>query len=161
MAPFVQPPSVCAMTLPARDDVLDADLLAELRALDQPGDPSLVTEMIEAFAGSAPGFLVDLRAALATGNSRAFGDAAHALKGSSGSVGAMRLSTAAGELERRGRAHDLTDLEPQLSAAAADYAEALAALLAEDLRSRQHPAPWWSPLTPVRRARSPTLRPPK
>jgi CheY-like chemotaxis protein len=119
------------------DTVLDADVLAELHALEEPGEPSLLTELIEAFRGSAPGHVVHIEAALAAGDATAFGDAAHALKGSAAALGAARLRNAAFELELRGRDNNLVNAAAQVGALDAILTEAIEALSREDARSRQ------------------------
>jgi two-component system sensor histidine kinase/response regulator len=119
------------------DSVLDVDVLAQLHALEEPGEASLLTELVETFRGSAPGHIALIKTALAAGDAMAFSDAAHALKGSAATLGAARLRTAAYELERRGRDRNLVNAESQLAALEATCAEALDALAAEDLRFRQ------------------------
>src|ERR1700724_1206089 len=93
------------------DGPLDHEVIAQLLALEEPGEPSLLTELIEAFRGSAPGHLARLKAAHAAGDDTAFEDAAHALKGGAATLGATRLRSAAYDLELCGREHNLVHAE--------------------------------------------------
>jgi CheY-like chemotaxis protein len=121
----------------SREGVLDASVLAQLHAFEEPGEASLLSELIVAFRGSTPGHVARLKTALAAGDAIAFGDAAHVLKGSAATLGAARLRIAAYDLELRGRDHNLLNAEVQLVALEAAFTEALEALSREDLRSRQ------------------------
>jgi two-component system sensor histidine kinase/response regulator len=119
------------------DSVLDAGVLAQLHALEEPGEASLLTELVEAFRGSAPGHIARLKTALAAGDATAFEDAAHVLKGGAATLGAARVRIAAYDLELRGRDHNLVHADVQLVALESAFAEALEALSREDIRSRQ------------------------
>ena len=91
------------------EDLLDEDVLASLRELQEQGEPDILNELIELFLDEAPAQLSALREAIEGG-----GDAgpvervAHALKGSSGNVGAMRVAAVCAELETVGRDRELT-----------------------------------------------------
>jgi HPt (histidine-containing phosphotransfer) domain-containing protein len=124
----------------AVDDVLDVEVLAELRTLEEPGEASLLTELVEAFRGSAPGHVARLKSALAGGDAAAFGDAAHALKGGAATLGATRLRNVAYDLEQRGRDGNLVDVDAAVSALETAFHAALAALSREALRARQEVA---------------------
>jgi CheY-like chemotaxis protein len=119
------------------DSVLDPDVLAQLQALEEPGEASLLSELVEAFRGSAPGHIARLKAALAAGDATAFEDAAHVLKGGAATLGAARVRIAAYDLELRGRDHNLVHAHAPLLALESVCAEALAALSREVLRSTQ------------------------
>jgi HPt (histidine-containing phosphotransfer) domain-containing protein len=120
------------------ESVLDPYILAQLHALEEPGEEaSLLADLLEAFRGSAPGHIKRLKTTLAAGEATAFGDAAHALKGSAGTLGATRLQRAAADLERRGRERDLVHADAQLIALETAYNEALEALIQEVIRRRQ------------------------
>jgi len=119
----------------SHDGVLDASVIAQLQAFEEPGEASLLTELIVAFRGSAPGHVARLKTALAEGDATAFGDAAHVLKGSAATLGAARLRIAAYDLEVRGRDHNLLHADVQVVALEAAFAEALEALSREDQRA--------------------------
>jgi two-component system sensor histidine kinase/response regulator len=129
-----------AITAGSTNCVLDPAVVAQLRALEEPGEPSLLTELIEAFRGSVPGHLARMKAALAAGDATALGDAAHALKGAAATLGAERLRSAAYNLELRGRDRNLVDLEALLSGLESTCTEAIEALTQEDTRSKEQVA---------------------
>jgi signal transduction histidine kinase/DNA-binding response OmpR family regulator len=77
--------------------------LDTLRELDPTGSTDLVKELLRMFLDTAPQAVARLRSAIAAGNSKAVGQAAHALKSSAANVGADRLSVGYRELEKLGR----------------------------------------------------------
>ncbi len=88
---------------------VDRAVIADLRQLSPPGEPSFVDELIDAFLEDTPAQLAAMRAALAAGDSAALHAAAHSLKGSSGALGARRLSALCAQLEGLARAAALDD----------------------------------------------------
>ncbi len=77
--------------LPAIDDKIAEQLRDALG--------SGVVAMIDAFLGDTPGYLVQLREALATGDATVLRQVAHAIKGSSANIGAAALAESAARLE--------------------------------------------------------------
>lgn len=116
--------------------MLDYEVIAQIHALEEPEEPSLLAELIEAFRGSAPGHIACLQAALAVGDATAVEDAAHALKGGAASLGAVRLRRVAYDWSFA-RDHNLMQAEQQVIALEAAFIRALEALTQEDARSRQ------------------------
>ena len=80
-----------AQTLAQWDTPLSASVLKDLTELAGPENPEFLKEIIAAYLKDLPGRLEALRAAFAAGDAPALQQAAHALKGSSGNVGALRL----------------------------------------------------------------------
>lgn len=78
---------------------LDADALARLRALDPGGANRLVERVLGAYRASLAKLLPQMRDGRHAGDAHAVRHAAHTLKSSSASVGALRLSTMCAELE--------------------------------------------------------------
>ena len=89
----------------APDDrpAIDRAVIATLRELDEFGGMGLAQEIFTTFLDSAEHSLAQLEGALAAGNARALGQAAHALKSSAANVGAQALSGCYRELEACGR----------------------------------------------------------
>ena len=91
--------------LVARTFLEDLTLSIDVRALDAlrdlPGSrgPQLVNKVIDAFLADTPARVGQLRSASVVGDAVALRRAAHALKSSSGFVGALRLVTLCKELE--------------------------------------------------------------
>ena len=72
--------------------------------------------------------MAQLREAIATGNSKALGQAAHALKSSAANVGAESLSLGYRELEKLGREDRIDDARALSDAVVAEHDRAMLAL---------------------------------
>ena len=90
---------------PGDNGCIDPAVLADLRSLDATGE--LLSTLRAHFLEETPLQLAAMRAALSRGEAAALADTAHALKGSSGNLGAIRMPQLCGELQALGRAHDL------------------------------------------------------
>ncbi len=106
-------------------------MLAGLRGLQEEGEPDVLEELIGLFFEEAPPKLAALREAIEEGDARAVERVAHTLKGSSGSMGAPRMSALCGELERVGGSEDLTRAPGLLDRLEAEFDRACRALDAE------------------------------
>ena len=87
VAPEEAPPAVPRAPEPAGTHVLDAHTLTELELLGT--GPKFVRDVTQGFLRDGEALLVEMRQALDAGQPNRYRDAAHALKGSAGSVGAM------------------------------------------------------------------------
>ena len=94
------------------------------------GDESFVAELVETYLTDSPGLFEGMRGGLATDDRVALRRAAHTLKSTSASVGALALSTACREIETGSPEGDPAWLEGRIEAAAAEYVRAEAALRA-------------------------------
>jgi HPt (histidine-containing phosphotransfer) domain-containing protein len=112
----------------ASDLAVDADRIAELRALDA-GDGMLFERLIASFFDSANAQIERLRDAVREGNPEGVERAAHALKGSSGNVGATHLAVYAETLERLGRGRALGEAGAMLRELDAEMERVSQALL--------------------------------
>jgi HPt (histidine-containing phosphotransfer) domain-containing protein len=95
--------------------VLDAQALARLADLDPGGRNGLVQRVLSTYAQSLQRLLEQLKAARQAGDSEAVRHAAHTLKSSSASVGALALSALCADVEARTRAEAILD-RPALDA---------------------------------------------
>lgn len=86
----------------------------------------LGTEVIEAFLQQGEKNLSTMRRALREGDRAAFAEAAHALAGSAGLLGATRLAENAGELATLARQGDLGACAARLPGIESDYRDAAA-----------------------------------
>jgi HPt (histidine-containing phosphotransfer) domain-containing protein len=77
---------------------INPKVIAELRAI-QGGTPGFLAELIDQFLKEAHALIAKLRDALAAHDARAFEQAAGALKGSSGNLGAQPMSRMCVELQ--------------------------------------------------------------
>jgi len=96
-----------------------AVVLDELR--EDLGDAALLRQVVAAFLERAPSTLAELRDAAARGDTPAVLAAAHAMKGTSATLGARTLSERCAELERLARAGSVPDLVAQAAAIEACY----------------------------------------
>jgi len=84
---------------PVGEPGLDLGILDSLRAMQRPGDPDLVGEVIGLFVADAERSIARMRETLDAADPEGLKRAAHTLKGSSGNVGAFQLSGLCRELE--------------------------------------------------------------
>jgi HPt (histidine-containing phosphotransfer) domain-containing protein len=99
--------------LPLVDEAVLADLLTSTG-----DDPAFVRELVETYLAETPEQLEAITAAIDADDADALVRPAHTLKSSSATLGAMRLSALARELEIAGRSGTLTpDVRRVLAAA--------------------------------------------
>jgi two-component system, sensor histidine kinase and response regulator len=87
---------------------LDPAVSNRLRSLAEAADSSLLTEIYEAFLGSAVGYIATLRQGSESGHADDIARAAHSLKGASANIGANTLAHLAHEMEVLGRSASLS-----------------------------------------------------
>jgi CheY-like chemotaxis protein/HPt (histidine-containing phosphotransfer) domain-containing protein len=102
------------------DNSLDPEVIATLRDLGG-DDPSIFNELVELFLSDTPPRIRALEAALESGNPKDLEAAAHALKSSSGNLGAYVLSGLFKELESCGRSKDLDAAAPLVAQSREEY----------------------------------------
>jgi signal transduction histidine kinase/DNA-binding response OmpR family regulator len=96
---------------------IDAAVLEKFRAMM--GEAA--TELVGLFLEDTPNLLADLREAVSQGGAEGLQRAAHTLKSSSASLGAMGLSTLCQELEGMGRAGTLEGAAEKVAQVEAEY----------------------------------------
>lgn len=106
---------------------VDPAALQRLRD-DLGGDEVTLQDILATFSAEAPRLLARLRDAHLAGDAPAMSQAAHALKGASGDVGALGLQDLARALEARCKAGDLAAATALLARAEAEWARVRAAL---------------------------------
>jgi HPt (histidine-containing phosphotransfer) domain-containing protein len=109
---------------------LDAAALARLRELDPEGRLGVVERVLKAFETSLSRMIGQLQAERAGGNAGVVAAVAHTLKSSSASVGALALSRACAEVERRLRNEEPGDLGTEIERLLGESHAALAAVKA-------------------------------
>jgi HPt (histidine-containing phosphotransfer) domain-containing protein len=82
---------------------VDLSSLLELRQLQQPGKPDAIARIVANFLEETTQRLATLHRAVDTGDAKLLEQAAHALKGISGTVGANEMLDLAVQLEEFGR----------------------------------------------------------
>ena len=106
-------------------------VLANLRELQEPGEPEFVVELIDHFLGETPIRLASIGQAIAAGNAEGLNRLAHSLKSSCGNLGAMHMSSICATLEQAGADATLEHAGTALEAAYAEFERVTTALLAE------------------------------
>ena len=93
---------------------LDPQAIARLRELDPDGRHGVLGRVLQTYDSSLQRLLAQAADALARGDAAAVGMAAHTLKSSSSSVGALELARQCAELERAVRAGEIQHLSDQV-----------------------------------------------
>jgi HPt (histidine-containing phosphotransfer) domain-containing protein len=119
------------------DPAVWADLLESLG-----GDADFVADLLETYFDESSRLLVAMQEALSTGNAEDLRRAAHSLKSSSASFGAIRLSNECKELENMGKAGAIESAAEQIDHIAAEYAKTRAALEAIQRSTSHGEQPW-------------------
>jgi HPt (histidine-containing phosphotransfer) domain-containing protein len=107
-------------------------MLTDLWQLDDTGE--LLTTLITHFLNDTPQQLAVMQAGLRELQAATIAETAHALKGSSGNLGAGRMQQLCGELQTLGRANDLTTAGDRLARLGVEFTLVRTALLQEQDR---------------------------
>ncbi len=92
---------------PAKDvDVLDRQVLSQLRELESADDPDLLSRVLKLYLDESPKLLTKLKQAVLQKNARDIELASHTLKSSSANIGATLLAGLCGEISLAARASD-------------------------------------------------------
>ena len=110
---------------------IDRTVLDTLRDLREPGQPDVLTELIDLFLEDTPPRLAAVRDAVTRHDGDALRQAAHALKGSAASLGATEVRSLCAELEQLGKHGGLGATEALLRQLEDAYGRAETALRAE------------------------------
>ena len=90
-----------------QSQAVDWSVLDSLRVLQKPGKPDLCKMLMTVYLDSSPALMDSLMAAAAAADGQALRQAAHALKSSSVSIGAVTFGKTCSELEQCGRTNNL------------------------------------------------------
>jgi HPt (histidine-containing phosphotransfer) domain-containing protein len=124
----VRPASILPTTHPAP---LDHEALAHLRALQKGSAQDIFGKVIRNYLNTAPRLLQTLQEAVTRDDAAALRKAAHTLKSSSASLGALTLAVLCKDLEGMGRTNNIANAATVLSALASEYEAVRVALVAE------------------------------
>jgi HPt (histidine-containing phosphotransfer) domain-containing protein len=116
-----EPPALPALICPRQ--------VADLCGLDA-DESGFFMSLVEIFREKAGRDLLEMRASAARGDARATARAAHALRGSAGSIGAERLEVLCEKQEERGRQGDMEGARGAMTELALCLSETLLALKA-------------------------------
>ncbi|HKH43878.1 MAG TPA: two-component regulator propeller domain-containing protein [Thermoanaerobaculia bacterium] len=135
-----RPPSGEAPAGTAEPPALDPARLDEIRQLEMMTGRSLVRELVDDFLAEAPRGAEQMREALERGDLKTFTFVAHALKGSSTQVGALRVTALSADLEKRGRSATLDGVARLLADLEREVRQVAPRLLEQrDLAARLYP----------------------
>jgi HPt (histidine-containing phosphotransfer) domain-containing protein len=110
--------------------VLDPGAIAELRKARAAFEkPLLIRQLVEIYQTNAPKRVEQLRGAIASGDTRTVGLAAHTLKSNCAMLGATRLAGLCGALEECGDKAMLAEAPAVLAQVEGELARVLAALV--------------------------------
>ena len=126
-----EPPKPAAQPVDEGRDPLDRNILTSLRELQAENEADFLTELIDLFLEDSAILIAEMREAIAKEDAGAARQAAHTLKGSSGSLGAMKLSKLCLEAEMSARSGRLAELAGLFPALEAEYILAREYLLRE------------------------------
>jgi HPt (histidine-containing phosphotransfer) domain-containing protein len=110
---------------------LDLDTLNALRALGEGDSADVLSELITLFLDDTPRLLAEARAAVEAGDAQVLQRAAHTLKSSGASLGALPLSALCAELETMGRESQLEGAKEKAARVEAEYERVKTALAAQ------------------------------
>jgi len=113
---------------------LDPDVLASLALQVGPDNPELIDELLHIYLDNAPQLIRDMDAALAAGEAKDLMRAAHTLKSSSASMGALRLSGLSKTIEIAARNQALADIGDSIAGVKTEFDAVKAALNARRRR---------------------------
>lgn len=111
------------------DPPVDAAHIADLIALDQ-GRGVVFARFVDAFVARAPQRVAELCSYAGSGDLANLSEAAHALRGAAGNLGAFRLAVLLGRIEAAGKTGDAPAAQECLALLAAEYDAARSALIA-------------------------------
>ncbi len=95
------PMAVGPSTAPKPVDVLDPAALAQIKALQRPGQPDILHRLLSHFQAQVPAKLAALQGLLEEGNRREISNVAHAMKSVASNLGASALAALLAQLERQ------------------------------------------------------------
>jgi PAS domain S-box-containing protein len=113
---------------PSEAPVLDPETLSSLRSLQEPGEPSMLAELIDIFLRETPATVTALEEAGAQAHPDLLKERAHSLKGTASNLGARRLARLCARLEAGAADGVLTGMTELLEQIRAEYQRVCAAL---------------------------------
>lgn len=113
--------STTSVPTPTDAPALDVETIEALFELNEGEDDDFVRDLFQSFSLTFRDCHASLREASQSHQPDLMHAKAHALKGASANVGALRLSEMAGELQRMGEEEDLEGCVPWIEALAEEY----------------------------------------
>jgi HPt (histidine-containing phosphotransfer) domain-containing protein len=117
-------------------ELVDFSAWASITSMAQPGRPSLLKKLLTAYLTDARPLVDQIREAVASHNSATLHAAAHRLKSSSATLGAMTVASLCRQLEECGRHGQIEEARPLVPKLAQDF-EAVSAVFHQELTKQQ------------------------
>jgi two-component system, sensor histidine kinase and response regulator len=121
-------------------DVLDRQVLAQLRELENADDPNLLSRVLQLYLNESPRLFSQLKQAVLQSDAREIELSAHALKSSSANVGATALAGLCVEIHSAVRLQDFNRVRQIFAEAEIAFTYVQAALTAEINQLAAQPA---------------------
>ncbi|HLU39776.1 MAG TPA: Hpt domain-containing protein [Planctomycetota bacterium] len=109
---------------------LNMEVIDELMALSEDGDPELLVDLIEMYLADSPGKIEAITRGTSAGDWEAVERAAHSLKGSAGNLGAVEVQSLCDRVQNACRSKETTDV-PEMVRALQEHARAAETALRE------------------------------
>ncbi len=116
------------MLITDSDRVLDASVMAAIRALGDPGEPDVYAQVAHLFLSDVSSQLTALAAAVEAASAGSVAEIAHRLRGGALEMGALRMSPLCAEIERAARAGSLEQAAARTARLEREFAVTRAAL---------------------------------
>lgn len=120
-----------------RVETLDRSVLDELRELQSADDPHFLERVMTLYLTESPKLMEQLNQSVTAANAAEIVRAAHSLKSSSGSIGAVAMGVLCAEMVAAGRAGKVSNARDMYENVASEHARVLAALRIELAHSSQ------------------------
>src|SRR5262249_8247640 len=120
-----------ARILDSSSSIIDRTVIAELRGLQSSNEPGCFNHLIDLFVEDTPHRLAALRAAAERAQAEALAREAHALKGSSGHLGAIRMDALCEILENQSRSGSVSMAKAVVKSLEEEFERVATALRAE------------------------------
>jgi signal transduction histidine kinase/DNA-binding response OmpR family regulator/HPt (histidine-containing phosphotransfer) domain-containing protein len=111
-SPFAPPKSNFAKPKIEKLPVLDKAIVEELRQFQSEAEPDLLQSMFDLFQAETPSIMATIKTAIGQNQAETLSKAAHKLKGSCYSFGAMEMGAVCLQLERMGLNNNLQETYP-------------------------------------------------
>lgn len=108
--------------------VLNMEIIDELLALSDDGDPELVVDLIQMFLADGPAKLRSIQSGFSSGDLHQVEQAAHSLKGSAGNLGAVAVQNHCEAIQVATRSQRTEGLKLMVDALSRDFRDAEAEL---------------------------------
>lgn len=120
-----------------RGDALDRRVLDELRELQSAADPHFLARVMTLYLTESPKLMEQLNQSVTVADAAEIVRAAHSLKSSSASIGAVAMGVLCAEMVAAGRAGKVSNARDMYESVASEHARVLAALRIELTHSSQ------------------------